>query len=176
MTALLSTVLGFAGVLLGAAISFFTQRSANKAQERRLLIEFRLHEYLSTVDCASDVLVNMERLGRALSGRIEPNEESTEEEIEEAAQRDADGAKAIDGLFSGLSELRRYAYRVSIFGDEHISSLSKSLIEEIEVYFTMLFEEAVSDGVFRASKHNVARDELEQAIDNLVKAIQEELK
>ncbi len=171
-----NAILSFAGVLIGAAIAYFTQKSASRADRERLLTDYRLREYLATVDLANSSLVYMEQLGKAISGRIEPDENSSEEEKEEADRRDAEGAEAVEGLVASLPELRHQAYRVSIFGDHRVAATSKQLIKNIEEYFDIIAEEIAVDGIFRAKSFNEARGNLESSVSNLVNAIGIELR
>lgn len=147
--------------------------SANKAE---ILTDYRLREYLETIDIAESALTYMDKIGRATSGRVEPDENSTDEEIEEAERRDNEGAAAVEGLLSCLPALRRQTHRVSIFGSKRVSSSSKRLILEIESYFEAVKKELLQDGIFRAKTFNSARGDFELAVNDLIDAIGHELK
>lgn len=174
-TSLISTLTGLFGVVLGAIMTHATQASANKAKKENLLTDYRLREYLETIDVAETALTYMDKFGKATSGRAEPDENSTVEEIEEAARRDEEGAEAVEGLLSCLPALRRQAHRVSIFGGKQVSSSSKKLIHEIESYFEAVKEELTQNGIFRAKTYNLARGNFELAINDLIEAIGHEL-
>lgn len=172
---MLSAVFGFVGTILGSAITLVTQHFNNRAKRKALVAEHQVQEYLRTLDYACDATDALRAFGGALSGRTEPDANSTQEEIDESRRRDEEASKALAHLFDALGLLSRQAYRISAIGSRRIHTLASEVSESVDCYLRNAYERATIDRVFSANDFNAATAALQEKIKSLTCEIRSDL-
>jgi len=171
----LGVVFGFAGTIIGSAITLVTQHFNNRAKRRALVAEYQVQEYLRTLDYACDATDALRAFGGALSGRTEPDASSTQEEIDESRRRDEEASKALAHLFDALGLLSRQAYRISAIGSRRVHFLASEVSDSVDYYLGNAYERAMIDGVFVAKDFNAATAALQDKIMSLTYEIRSDL-
>lgn len=166
---------GLLGTILGAAITLVAQYYNNRAKRKALVAEHQVQEYLRTLDYACDVTDALRAFGGALSGRIEPDASSSQEEIDESRQRDEEASKALANLFDALGLLSRQAYRISAIGSKRIQTAASEVSKSVDCYLRNAFERAMIDRVFVAKDFNKANEDLQTKIGLLTCEIRSDL-
>lgn len=172
---MLSAAFGFVGAILGSVITLVAQHFNNRAKRKALVAEHQVQEYLRTLDYACDATDALRAFGGALSGRIEPDASSTQEEIDESRRRDEEASKALAHLFDALGLLSRQAYRISAIGSRRIQTLASEVSESVDCYLRNVYERVTIDRVFVAKDFNAATAALQEAIKSLTYEIRSDL-
>lgn len=170
-----SALSGIIGAIIGAILTLFgtvwSQRKADRNSRKSLVTNYQVGEYLSILDTSFEVLDAFETFGRALSGRKEPGPDSTEDEIEEARQRDEASCEALDRLYIALNMLAQKSLRVSAIGAGEIKEAADEVRTSVNIYMSNAVKQAIEDRRFIAADHAAESEHLQQSIYNLVEKI-----
>ena len=170
-----SALSGIIGAIIGAILTLFgtvwSQRKADRNSRKSLVTNYQVGEYLSILDTSFEVLDAFETFGRALSGRKEPGPDSTEDEIEEARQRDEASCEALDRLYIALNMLAQKSLRVSAIGAGEIKEAADEARTSVNIYMSNAVKQAIEDRRFIAADYAAESEHLQQSIYNLVEKI-----
>ena len=175
LSGFIGAIIGGVLTLIGTLITLFgtvwSQRKADRNSRKSLVLNYQVEEYLSILDTSFEVLDAFETFGRALSGRREPGPDSTEDEIEEARQRDKASCEALGRLDIALNILAQKSLRVSAIGAGEIKETADEVRTSINVYMSNAVKQAIEDRRFIAADHVAEFEHLQQSIHHLVAKI-----
>ena len=177
--ALISAVASIVGVVVGSAISGSVQfrllRDQHRFEWKNSCKERMLEEYLQTVDAYSSVCDSFDALGRAMSGRKNPESCTSDEEKEETERRDASGVAALEACDEAVQTAFHATNRLSALGARRAKDDYEKVDSALKSYYEQVVKDAATTGIFKADKHRRAASMIKKQLDMLTKHAQKDL-
>lgn len=154
--------------LAGVVATLVVQKIDGKLSKRNLIREKQISELLLLLDAVCEVQAALDSFAGSASGRIEPDENSSHEEIEEARERDEEGAEAVKQLGCSMDHLMTQSRRVSAISSRDLLDYPRKLQAIIDDYLKLVAKHMETDRIFVASDYKRANKLLKDEMDNFV--------
>lgn len=159
--------------IVGSAVGFLSQalleHEKDKSAWKRTCGEYKIREYFSCIDSYSKLRVSFSEIGKATSGRKRLEDCLSEEEKDEMRERDRRAASAVDRCWGCLDEAHGATNRLCSIGANRVMEDYRLIENLINGYFVDAYHVAMeNNGLFVASRHQEALEELDKRIDSLI--------
>ncbi|MCI2147977.1 hypothetical protein [Bifidobacterium crudilactis] len=112
-------------------------------------------------------------MGAALSGRREPNADSTDEERLLADEKDQESADAIGKIFEHSDALQLEVNRLTAVGSRSVIRMLDTLSNHMQHY--LMTEFLTEEHIFRASAFNIATEQVEKDETAFLESVRSDL-
>lgn len=163
------------GAVIGATIAALSQYLSGRQNRKNIILEIQIDEYFKTLSLSTKLKELIIKFGNASSGRMEPTEDSSDEEKEIATRKDNEAAEAVDNLFKTSELLKNQTYRIAALGERKVRKKADLVNERIDEYIEWFANQVASNGVFVWDDHSKLTMELESSIEPLSSSIRKSL-
>lgn len=177
----LLTIIGSASfnaliAIVSVIVTLVVQKMDGRLSRRNLIREKQISELLLLLDAVCEVQTALDSFAGSASGRIEPDENSSHEEVEEAQKRDEEGVEAVKRLCCSLDHLMTQSRRVSAISSRELLDYPRRIRVIIDDYLKLVANHMETDRIFVASDYKTANKLLRDEIDNYIIDIRRYLK